>query len=110
MGRGKETPGLVAILPDILGRGNDPRQALVLGPGYQVPFGARIRREAAVPTGSVGLITEPSQAEEIVATGDADVVLLARALLRDPHWVLRGADELGADVEWPPQYLRGRLD
>jgi len=97
-------------LVDVSSAGNDPRQALVLGPGYQVPFGARIRREAAVPTGSVGLITEPSQAEEIVATGDADVVLLARALLRDPHWVLRAAHELGADVEWPPQYLRGRLD
>ena len=63
-----------------------------------------------MPTGSVGLITEPAQAEGIVATGDADVVLLARAFLRDPHWVLRAAHELGADVEWPPQYLRGRLD
>jgi len=97
-------------LVDVSSAGNDPRQSLTPGPGYQVPLGAQIRREAGVPTGSVGLITEPAQAEGIVATGDADVVLLARAFLRDPHWVLRAAHELGADVEWPPQYLRGRLD
>jgi 2,4-dienoyl-CoA reductase-like NADH-dependent reductase (Old Yellow Enzyme family) len=83
-------------------------------PGYQVPFAARIREEAGVPTGTVGLITEPKQAEEIVADGQADVVLLARALLRDPHWVLRAAHELGVPVgegvEWPKQYLRATLD
>ena len=96
-------------LVDVSSGGNDPRQHITLGPGYQVPFAAQIRREAAVPTGSVGLITEPAQAEQIVANGDADVVLLARAFLREPHWVLRAAHELGADVAWPPQYLRGRL-
>ena len=83
-------------------------------PGYQVPFATRIREEAGMPTGTVGLITEPKQAEEIVAAGQADVVLLARALLRDPHWPLRAAHELGVPVgdgiEWPKQYLRATLD
>ena len=78
-------------------------------PGYQVPFARRIRAEAGIPTGAVGLITEPKQAEEIVADGSADVVLLARALLRDPHWALRAAHDLGADADWPKQYLRAAL-
>ena len=65
-----------------------------LGPGYQVPFAEQVRT-AGLPTGAVGLITEPKQAEEIVATGQADVVLLARVLLREPHWALRAAHELG---------------
>jgi len=96
-------------LVDVSSAGNDPRQEITLGPGYQVPFAARVRGDAGVPTGAVGLITEPEQAEQVVASGDADVVLLARAFLRDPHWVLRAAHELGAEVEWPPQYARGRL-
>ena len=82
-------------------------------PGYQVPFARRIRAEAGIPTGAVGLITEPKQAEEIVADGSADVVLLARALLRDPHWALRAAHDLGVEVgqgiDWPKQYLRAAL-
>jgi len=79
-----------------------------LGPGYQVPFARRIRTEAGVPTGAVGLITDPKQAEEIIAEGSADVVLLARELLRDPHWPLRAAYELGETDEalWPVQYRR----
>jgi 2,4-dienoyl-CoA reductase-like NADH-dependent reductase (Old Yellow Enzyme family) len=85
-----------------------------VGPGYQVEFARRIREEAGIATGAVGLITEPKQAEEIVTDGSADVVLLARALLRDPHWALRAAHELGvsigAGVEWPKQYLRASLD
>ncbi|WP_028638740.1 NADH:flavin oxidoreductase/NADH oxidase [Nocardioides sp. URHA0032] len=79
-----------------------------VGPGYQVPFAARVRAEAGIPTGAVGKITEPKQAEEILAEGSADVVLLARELLRDPHWPLRAAHELGeteADL-WPVQYRR----
>ncbi|MGZ8736595.1 MAG: oxidoreductase, partial [Nocardioides sp.] len=79
----------------------------------QVPFARRIREEAGVPAGAVGLITEPKHAEEIVAEGDADVVLLARAMLRDPHWALRAAHELGVPVgdgvDWPQQYLRAVL-
>ncbi len=79
-----------------------------VGPGYQTPFAARIRREAGVASGAVGMITEPAQAEQIVATGEADAVLLARALLRDPYWPLRAAHALGAEGAWPDQYLRAR--
>ncbi len=82
-------------------------------PGYQVPFARRIRQEAAIPTGAVGLVTEAKQAEELLADGAADVVLLARAMLRDPHWALRAAHELGVPVgdgvDWPKQYLRAAL-
>jgi len=77
-------------------------------PGYQVPFARRVRTEAGIPAGAVGLITEPKQAEEIIAEGSADVVLLGRELLRDPHWPLRAAYELGeSDTDlWPAQYRR----
>jgi 2,4-dienoyl-CoA reductase-like NADH-dependent reductase (Old Yellow Enzyme family) len=79
-----------------------------VGPGFQVPFARRIRTEAGVPTGAVGLITEPKHAEEVVAEGSADVVLLGRELLRDPHWPLRAAYELGETDSglWPVQYRR----
>jgi 2,4-dienoyl-CoA reductase-like NADH-dependent reductase (Old Yellow Enzyme family) len=77
-----------------------------LAPGYQVPFAERIRREAGVFAGAVGLITEPAQADTIIGSGRADVVFLARELLRDPYWPLRAARELGHDVPWPVQYLR----
>lgn len=78
------------------------------GPGFQVPFAAAVREKAEIPTGAVGLITSPTQADQIVATGQADAVLLGRVLLRDPYWALHAARTLGADVHWPPQYLRGR--
>jgi 2,4-dienoyl-CoA reductase-like NADH-dependent reductase (Old Yellow Enzyme family) len=81
-------------------------QQIVVGPGYQVPFAERIRREAEIATGAVGLITDAAQADAIVANGQADVVLLARELLRDPYWPLHAADKLGVAVPWPPQYLR----
>jgi 2,4-dienoyl-CoA reductase-like NADH-dependent reductase (Old Yellow Enzyme family) len=77
-------------------------------PGYQVPFAEAIRREAKIPTGAVGLITDPHQAEEIVTTGKADAVLLARQLLRDPYWPLRAAKELGVEIDWPNQYVRAK--
>ena len=80
-----------------------------LGPGYQVPLAARLRSQqevAAVAT--VGLITEPQQAEEILQRGDADVIMLGRVLLRDPYWPLRAAHELDVEVRWPNQYRRGR--
>ncbi|MCC6651956.1 MAG: NADH:flavin oxidoreductase/NADH oxidase [Candidatus Eisenbacteria bacterium] len=83
-------------------------QRISAGPGYQVGFAERVRREAGIATGAVGMITEPAQAEEIVAAGRADVVLLARQLLREPQWPLRAARELGADVAWPKQYERAR--
>lgn len=79
-----------------------------VGPGYQVPFAAAVRSGAGVPTGAVGLITDAHQAEQVLAEGSADVVLLARELLRDPHWPLHAAIELGDDVPWPPQYDRAR--
>ncbi|HEU4649092.1 MAG TPA: NADH:flavin oxidoreductase/NADH oxidase [Gemmatimonadales bacterium] len=75
-------------------------------PGYQVPFAARIRREAGMLTGAVGRITRPEQANAIVATGEADVVLLAREMLRDPYWALHAARVLGAPAQWPIQYHR----
>ena len=81
-------------------------QQIAVGPGYQVPFAERIRRDAGVPTGAVGLITRAEQADAIVSHGQADVVLLARELLRDPYWPLHAADQLGHKVPWPPQYLR----
>jgi 2,4-dienoyl-CoA reductase-like NADH-dependent reductase (Old Yellow Enzyme family) len=99
-------------LVDVSTGGNAPAD-IPVEPGYQVPFARRLRAEAGIPTGAVGLITEPKQAEEIVADGSADVVLLARALLRDPHWALRAAHDLGVEVgqgiDWPKQYLRAAL-
>ncbi len=77
-------------------------------PGFQVPFAAAIRAQTGIATGAVGLITEAHQAEQIVATGQADVVLLAREFLRDPYWPLHAARQLNADVAWPKQYLRAR--
>ncbi len=77
-----------------------------LAPGYQVPFAERIRREAGVLTAAVGLITEPQQADAIVRSGQADAVVLAREMLRDPYWPMRAARELEAKVAWPAQYLR----
>jgi 2,4-dienoyl-CoA reductase-like NADH-dependent reductase (Old Yellow Enzyme family) len=93
-------------LVDTSSGGNSLEADIPVGPGYQVPFAARVRAEAGVPTGAVGMITEPKQAEEVVAEGSADVVLLARELLRDPHWPLRAAHEMGVAVPWPPQYAR----
>ena len=101
-------------LVDVSSGGNVARAAIPVGPGYQVDFANRIRAEAGIPTGAVGMITEPKQAEEILTSGSADVVLLARAVLRDPHWALRAAHELGVaageGVDWPRQYERAKLD
>ena len=78
-------------------------------PGFQVPFAADVREQAGIATGAVGLITEPAQAEQILADAQADVIFLARELLRDPYWPLHAARELGVDVEWPNQYVRAKL-
>ena len=89
--------------------GGNVAATIPLSPGYQVPFAEYVRSTADVHTSAVGLITDPHQAEEIVASGKADVVMLARELLRDPHWPLRAAHELGVEVDyWPGQYLRAR--
>ena len=77
-----------------------------VAPGFQTPFAAQIRRDADILTGAVGLITSPAQAEQIISTGQADAVLLARELLRDPYWPLHAARQLGQAVTWPTQYLR----
>jgi 2,4-dienoyl-CoA reductase-like NADH-dependent reductase (Old Yellow Enzyme family) len=78
------------------------------GPGYQTGFAERLRREASVPTGAVGGITSPEQADHVVRSGQADLVLLARELLRDPQFPLRAARALGQEGPWPRQYLRAR--
>ena len=83
-----------------------PPGAIPVGPLYQTPFAERIRREAGIAVGTVGMITEPADAEAIVADGRADLVVIARELLRDPYWPLFAARALGAEVAWPPQYQR----
>jgi len=83
-----------------------PEQKIPLGPGYQVPFAAAIRKQVGIPTVAVGLITEPRQAEDIIAAGGADMVALARGMLFDPHWAWRAAAELGGEVRAPKQYWR----
>jgi 2,4-dienoyl-CoA reductase-like NADH-dependent reductase (Old Yellow Enzyme family) len=93
-------------LLDVSSGGNDPRQQIPLGPGYQVAFADRIRRETGLATGAVGMITDPAQADQIIRTGQADVILLARELLREPYWPLRAADELHHPASWPVQYER----
>ncbi|MEB0265967.1 NADH:flavin oxidoreductase/NADH oxidase [Cryobacterium sp. 10I5] len=94
---------------DISSGGNVTGVQIPLSPGYQVPLAAFVRGEADVQVSAVGLITTPAQAEEILASGQADAVMLARELLRDPHFPLRAAHELGATIDyWPPQYLRAR--
>lgn len=85
-----------------------PHVKIPVGPGYQVPFAERIRKEAGIATGAVGMITEPAQANEIITSGKADIVLLARQFLREPYWPQRAATELGGDVAWPSQYGRAR--
>jgi 2,4-dienoyl-CoA reductase-like NADH-dependent reductase (Old Yellow Enzyme family) len=88
--------------------GVSPRQKIPLGAGYQVPYAARIKAEVGLPTIAVGLITEPEQAETIVATGAADAVALARAVLYDPRWPWHAAAALGAKVRAPKQYWRSQ--
>ena len=114
-----QTVRLAALLADAgvdlvdTSTGGNVRAQIPVGPGYQVPFARRIRTEAGIPSGAVGLITEPKQAEDILADGSADVILLGRELLREPHWPLRAAAELGVEDEqqaalWPVQYARAR--
>ncbi len=86
-----------------------PNAKIAIGPGYQVPFARHIREAAQIATGAVGLITHARQANDIVASGSADIVLLARELLRQPYWPLLAASELGVDISyWPKQYLRAK--
>jgi 2,4-dienoyl-CoA reductase-like NADH-dependent reductase (Old Yellow Enzyme family) len=96
-------------LIDCSSGGNIPHAKIAVGPGYQVQFAEAIKKETGILTGAVGMITSAEQAEEIVATGKADVVVMARELLRDPYFPLHAAKALGADVKWPVQYERAKV-
>ena len=95
-------------LVDCSSGGNVARASIPLVPGYQVPFAERVRKDAGIATGAVGLITDALQADAIIRSGQADMVLLARELLRDPYWPLHAATALGVDGPWPAQYLRAK--
>ncbi|MBP1634817.1 MAG: NADH:flavin oxidoreductase/NADH oxidase [Acidobacteria bacterium] len=95
-------------LVDCSSGGLVPGAKIPSAPGYQVPFAEAIKREAAIATAAVGLITSPEQAEQILANGQADAVMLARELLRNPYWPLVAARRLGVPAAWPPQYERAR--
>ncbi len=93
---------------DVSSGGVSPLQKIALGPGYQVPFAQAIRAATGLTTMAVGLITEARQAEDIVASGKADMVALARGMLYDPRWGWHAAAELGGEVTAPPQYWRSQ--
>lgn len=93
-------------LVDVSSGGNVATAKIPVGSGYQTAFAERIRREARIATGAVGMITDPAQADHIIRSGRADVVLLAREMLRDPYFALRAARELKQVVPWPVQYSR----
>jgi 2,4-dienoyl-CoA reductase-like NADH-dependent reductase (Old Yellow Enzyme family) len=95
-----------ADLIDVSSGGLVPHVKIPVGRGYQVPFAARIRREAQIQTAAVGLITETAQADEIIRNGEADLVLLARQMLRDPYWASHSAQKAEKTATWPVQYLR----
>ncbi|MDE2166957.1 MAG: NADH:flavin oxidoreductase/NADH oxidase [Alphaproteobacteria bacterium] len=90
---------------DVSSGGLDPRQKIPLAPGYQVPFGEKVRKEVGIPTMSVGLITAPHQAEAIIASGQADMVVLARGAMWDPRFAWHAAEELGTEVVYPPKMM-----
>ena len=90
--------------------GLSPLQQVVAGPGFQVPFAERIRSETGLPTIAVGMITEPEQAEAVIAESRADMVALGRSMLYDPRWPWHAAAKLGVQVEAPPQYWRSQPD
>lgn len=95
-------------LIDCSSGGIAPGVKIPLGPGYQVPFARKVRNEGGIPTGTVGMITEATQAERILAEGSADLILMARQFLRDPYVPLHAAKELGEELEWAVQYVRAK--
>ena len=107
LARGLKADGVDLI--DCSSAGNVHGAKLPVGPGYQTPNAEKVRREAGVPTAAVGLITSAPQADHILRTGQADLVVMARQLLRDPYWPLRAAAELRAEAPWPNQYLRAKI-
>ncbi len=96
-------------LIDCSSGGVDSRQKVDIHPGYQVPFAAEIRNRGGIATGAIGLINSPELAEQIVASGQADLIIMARALLNDPYWPLHAAKTLKAKIPWPAQYERGDI-
>jgi 2,4-dienoyl-CoA reductase-like NADH-dependent reductase (Old Yellow Enzyme family) len=96
-------------LIDCSSGGNVAGAKIPVGPGYQVAFAEQVRREAGVLTGAVGMITEPAQADQIIRSVQADVVIMARQFLREPYWPLLAARALGHDIKWPVQYDRAKL-
>ena len=101
-----ELKGLGCDFVDVSSGGMHPGQKIPLAPGYQVHFAAKVKKEANIPTMAVGMITEPQHAERIVASGDADMVLLARGMMWDPRWAWHAAEALGAETPYAPQYIR----
>jgi len=89
---------------DVSSGGLALRAQIPMGRGYQVPCARRIRHEAEIMTAAVGLILDPQQADEVITSGDADLVLLGRELLREPYWALKAQQELGEEPSWPVQY------
>ena len=98
--------GLGVDLVDVSSAGLVPTAVIPAGPGFQTEFAARVRREACIASAAVGLITSPAQADHIIRTGQADMVLLGREILRNPYWPLDAAQALGYQASWPKQYLR----
>jgi 2,4-dienoyl-CoA reductase-like NADH-dependent reductase (Old Yellow Enzyme family) len=95
-------------LIDCSSGGNAPKTPIPAGPGYQIPFSEKIKQEAEILTGGIGFITSPEQADQIIRTGQADIVLLAREILRNPYWPMHAAKALKAEIEWPKQYERAK--
>ncbi len=95
-------------LIDCSSGGNIAKVSIPVGPGYQIPFSEEIRKKVNILTAGVGLITSPEQAENIIRTGQADLVVLAREMLRNPYWPLYASEKLKADIEWPKQYRRAK--
>jgi 2,4-dienoyl-CoA reductase-like NADH-dependent reductase (Old Yellow Enzyme family) len=95
-------------LVDCSSGGAVPHVKITAEPGYQVPFAERIRKQGKIATAAVGVITDPEQAEAIIRSGQADLIMMGRALLRRPYWPLHAARSLGQQIDWPLQYLRAR--
>ncbi len=104
-----ELTALGVDLIDVSSGGNVSKANIAVGPGYQVHFAEAIKSSGAATTSAVGMVTNPAQAEEIVASGKADAVMMAREFLRNPRWPLYAAGVLGQEVTWPVQLLRGKL-
>ena len=105
-GAGCEAEPLGVDLIDCSTGGAVPHAEIPAGPGYQVPFAESVRKQAGIATGAVGMITAPEQADQIVRLGQADLVFLARELLRDPYWPLHAAQALRQELPAPVQYAR----